>query len=149
MRLSTFTDYSLRMLIFVATAPEGRATIAEVARSFGISESHLVKVAHGLGRMGVLANTRGRGGGLRLALPAGEIVVGKVVRATEVSDIAAECFDPAHNTCAITRVCRLRSALAQALAAFYQVLDRHTLADLVANRGELAAVMHLHGGLNR
>lgn len=141
MRLSTFTDYSLRVLIHVATAPEGRATIAEIAQAFGISENHLMKVAHMLGREGILANTRGRGGGLRLAQPARAINIGRVVRATEGGDLPAECFGH-DNRCAISRVCRLRGALAQAVEAFYAVLDRFTLEDLVVNRAPVAAILH-------
>ena len=142
MRLTTFTDYSLRVLIFVASAPEGRATIAEVARAFGISEHHLLKVVHLLGREGFLVNTRGRGGGLRLARAARAINVGKVVRATEGTDVPAECFDRETNTCAITRVCRLKGVLGRALDAFYAVLDGCSLEDLVANRSQLTPILH-------
>jgi Rrf2 family transcriptional regulator, nitric oxide-sensitive transcriptional repressor len=144
MRLTTFTDYSLRVLMFVATAPEGRATIAEIARSFGISEHHLVKVVHALGKAGLLENTRGRGGGLRLAMPAASIRVGQVVRAAEGGDVPAECFERDSNGCAIVRVCRLKNVLAEAVQAFYKALDRYTIADLVSNRTKLAAILHFH-----
>jgi Rrf2 family nitric oxide-sensitive transcriptional repressor len=83
MRLTTFSDYALRVLLFVATAPEGRARIADIASTYRISEHHLVKVVHHLGKEGLLANTRGRGGGLRLARPASQINVGHVVRTAE------------------------------------------------------------------
>jgi len=140
MKLTTFTDYSLRVLIFVATAPQGRATIAEVARAFDISENHLVKVAHLLGREGILLNTRGRGGGLSLARSAREINVGAVVRLAEGGDYPAECFRE-DNHCSIAPVCRLAGVLDEALNAFYAVLDRHTLADLVQNRTRLASIL--------
>jgi Rrf2 family nitric oxide-sensitive transcriptional repressor len=143
MKLTTFTDYSLRVLIFVATAPEGRATIAEVAKAFDISENHLVKVVHLLGREGLLTNTRGRGGGLALARPPREIKVGALVQLTEGESVPAECFrEDGH--CAIGRVCRLAGVLQAAEAAFYRVLDGHTLADLVDNRRALVSVLHLH-----
>jgi len=130
MRLTTFTDYSLRTLIYVAHAAEGRATIAEVARAFEISEHHLVKVVHALGRMGALRNSRGRGGGLRLAAPPSRINIGEVVRATE-SIAVAECFDAERNTCALAGRCRLEGILHEALGAFHAVLDRYTLEDLL------------------
>jgi Rrf2 family nitric oxide-sensitive transcriptional repressor len=130
MHLTTFTDYSLRVLIYVAHAPEGRATIAEVARAFGISEHHLVKVVHALGRMGMLRNARGRGGGLRLAAAPSAINVGRVVRATESADVA-ECFDAERNTCALAGRCRLEGILHDAVDAFHAVLDRYTLEDLL------------------
>lgn len=141
MRLTTFTDYSLRVLMHVATAPEGRATIAEVARAFDISEHHLVKVVHLLGKEGFLVNTRGRGGGLRLAAAPRAINVGRVVRATEGPDVPAECFEPGAR-CAIRGVCRLAGVLQQAVDAFYEVLDAHTLQDLIANRARVAAILH-------
>ena len=143
MRLTAFTDYSLRVLLFVACAPEGQATIAQVANAFGISQNHLVKVVHLLGREGFLVNTRGRGGGLRLARPARAIVVGDVVRMTEGADRPAECFDPKAARCAIAGVCRLSGVLARAMDAFHEVLDACTLEDLLANRAQLNAVMHM------
>lgn len=143
MRLTSFTDYSLRVLLFVATAPEGRATIAEVARAFDISEHHLVKVAHLLGREGFLLNTRGRGGGLALARPAREINVGAVVRLTEGGDVPAECFQEG-GRCVISPVCRLAGVLDEALKAFHEVLDGYTLADLAANPRRIASILHFH-----
>lgn len=141
MRLTTFTDYSLRVLIFLAAEPGRRATIAQIAQSFGISENHLMKVVHFLGKAGLLRNVRGRGGGMELARPAASINIGEVVRATESNALPAECFDPATNTCAIAPVCRLRGVLEEASLAFYAVLDRHTLEDVVRNRDALARIM--------
>ena len=141
MRLTAFTDYSLRVLIHVATAPEGRATISEVSRAFRISEHHLVKVVHLLGREGFLLNTRGRGGGLALARNAAEINLAALVRMTEGGDEPAECFRE-DGACVIAPACRLAGVLQEALDAFYAVLDRYTLADLVANRRRLAAILH-------
>ena len=142
MRLTTFTDYALRVLMFVATAPEGRATIAEVARAFGISENHLVKVVHRLGQVGILDNVRGRGGGLRLGRPARSINVGEVVRLTEGGAFPAECFGRATNACVLTPVCSLSGVLERALEAFYRELDAYTLDDLVANRQGVSAILH-------
>jgi Rrf2 family nitric oxide-sensitive transcriptional repressor len=141
-RLTTFTDYSLRVLIHVATAPGGRTTIAEVASAYGISESHLVKIVHVLGRGGILETARGRGGGFALALPPDAINVGAVVRVTEGIDLPAECFDPEKNTCVISRVCRLSGVLNDAMRAFYAVLDGYTIADLVRDRAPLVAILH-------
>ena len=143
MKLTTFTDYSLRTLMFVATAPEGTATIAQVATAFDISENHLVKVVHLLGREGLLLNTRGRGGGLALARAPRDINVGAVVRLTEGASVPAECFEETGN-CAIGRVCRLAGVLGSAVAAFYRVLDACTLADLVENRRALVSILHPH-----
>jgi Rrf2 family nitric oxide-sensitive transcriptional repressor len=128
MRLTTFSDYSLRVLMYLAVDPRRRATIAEIATSFQISESHLNKVVHSLGRNGWLANARGKGGGLSLAKAPALIPVGTIVRQAEGEDLLAECFDPQTNRCVITRCCKLRSALGEAARAFYAVLDRYTLA---------------------
>jgi Rrf2 family nitric oxide-sensitive transcriptional repressor len=133
MKLSTFTDYSLRLLMYLAAEPQRRTTIAEVATAFGISEHHLTKVAHGLGRHGWLANVRGHGGGLALAMAPKQIVIGEVVRRTEGGDLPAACFAPDAEPCALDEACRLRGVLSEALQAFYRVLDRYTLADLVRN----------------
>jgi Rrf2 family nitric oxide-sensitive transcriptional repressor len=131
MKLSTFTDYSLRLLMYLAAEPQRRATIAEVARAFGISEHHLTKVAHGLGRQGWLANVRGHGGGLALAMPPTQIAIGEVVRRTEGGDLPATCFAEDAAPCALDTACQLRGVLGEALQAFYRVLDHYTLADLV------------------
>ena len=133
MRLTTFTDYSLRVLLYVAAAPEGRATIAQVARAYGISENHLVKVVHFLGKQGLLVNTRGRGGGLRLARPPERINVGAVVRLAQGEDRPAECFDRGSNTCPLAGGCALQCALREAIGAFHATLDRYSLEDLRLN----------------
>jgi len=141
MRLTTFTDYALRVLLFLATAPEGRGRIADIASAYRISEHHLVKVVHHLGREGLLANTRGRGGGLRLARPASQINVGHVVRTAEEPSVLVECFAPGGN-CAITGSCRLAGALQKAHDAFYEVLDGFTLEDLLVRSQRMTQILH-------
>ena len=143
MKLSTFTDYSLRLLMYLAAEPQRRATIAEVATAFGISEHHLTKVAHGLGRHGWLANVRGHGGGLALAMAPVQIVIGDVVRRTEGGDLPAACFAQDAEPCALDTACRLRGVLGEALQAFYRVLDRYTLADLVRNPQVLSRLLFI------
>ena len=141
MRLTMFTDYSLRVLIFLAAQPDRRTTIAAIAEAFDVSESHLTKVVHALGKAGFLSNVRGRGGGLALAMPPESIGVGAVVRAAEGGVHPAECFDAGSNTCAIAPVCRLRGVLGEAVDAFYAVLDRNTIDDLVHNRRQLIKIL--------
>lgn len=143
MKLTAFTDYSLRVLIYLAAEPTRRATIAEVAATFAISENHLTKVVHFLGQQGWLANVRGKGGGMQLALEARHIVVGRVVRATEGAALPAECFGEDADHCTIVKICRLRGVMKEAVDAFHAVLDRYTLADLVHNRERLAQVLML------
>jgi Rrf2 family nitric oxide-sensitive transcriptional repressor len=145
MRLTTFTDYALRVLLFVATAPEGRARIADIAKTYGISEHHLVKVAHHLGKEGILRNSRGRGGGLRLARPASQINVGHIVRVAEEPSALVECFRPDGN-CAITHACQLAVALQKAHDAFYEVLDGFTLEDLLARPQRMTHILHNQTG---
>ena len=141
MRLTTFTDYSLRVLMYVAAREDGRATIADIASAFAISENHLTKVVHFLGKGGFLSNVRGRGGGLRLARPARSISVAHIVREAEGAIRPAECFDATPSACAIARVCRLRGVLNDAVQAFYRVLEQYTLEDLVAERRPLAKIL--------
>ena len=144
MKLTQFTDYSLRVLIYLAAQPERRATVAEIATAFDISEHHLTKVVHSLGKKQWIATVRGKGGGLMLARPATEISIGRVVRDTEGTAVPAECFDAhAQGRCAIIGNCRLRGVLAEAVHAFYAVLDRYTLADLVRNRHTLMQVLRI------
>ena len=141
MKLTAFTDYSLRVLIYLAAQPERRATIAEIAAAFAVSENHLTKVVHFLGKQGWLANVRGKGGGLGLALAPQRIVIGDVVRATEGKALPAECFGDEPERCSIERICRLRGVLKEAVQAFQAVLDRYTLADLVHNQATLSRVL--------
>ncbi len=136
MKLTSFTDYSLRVLIYLAAQPERRATIGEIAACFEVSEHHLTKVAHFLGKHGWLANVRGKGGGLALARAPASINVGDVVRQTEGSAVV-ECFADDGGHCRITGMCRLSGVLTEALAAFHSVLDRYSLEDLLHNRDEL------------
>jgi Rrf2 family nitric oxide-sensitive transcriptional repressor len=142
-RLTSFTDYSLRVLIYLAADPTRRATIAEVAAAFDVSESHLIKVVHFLGKQGWLANVRGRGGGISLGLVPEQIGVGEVVRATEGAAMPAECFGPGPSSCAIVSACRLHRVLEEAVESFYRSLDRYTLADLVKNSAALTRILFI------
>ena len=142
MRLTVYTDYSLRMLMYLAAKEGGRTTIAEVAAAYGISKAHLTKIAHQLGLAGYVETARGKGGGLRLARPAGEIGLGDVVRRLEPDMALVPCFEPLHAPCLIVPACGLRGALYEARQAFLVVLDRYSLADLVQRRAALAALLH-------
>lgn len=133
MRLTQWTDYTLRVLMYCA-ATDGRAlpvTINEVADGYGISRSHLMKIVQELSAQGLLETTRGRGGGMRLMRPASEINIGAVVRATETDFNLVECFDPETNRCRLSSHCRLKSVLGRAMQAYLAELDRVTLADLM------------------
>ncbi len=141
MRLTTYTDYALRLLMYVALKDDGLATISEVAAGYGISKNHLMKVAHQLGLAGYVETVRGRSGGLRLAKPAAAIALGDVVRHTEQDMALVPCFDPADKSCAIRSCCTLRHALQRAGAAFLEVLDGYTLGDLIKPRAPLRAVL--------
>lgn len=143
MRLTSFTDYSLRVLMYLAAQPDRQVTIAEIAAAFDISHSHLTKVVHYLGKRGLLTNARGRAGGVALGCPADAINLGAVVRAAEARGALVECFDARSNRCVLTPVCALRGALAQAVDAFYTALDRYTLADITRNRSRLQSVLGL------
>ena len=140
MRLTQWTDYTLRVLMYCA-ACQTRAkpvTISEIAERHGISRSHLTKIVRELSARALLQTTRGRGGGIRLALPAQEINLGAVVRATETDFALVECFDPVSNRCGLSRHCRLKSLLDEALQNYLAVLDSASLADLVPARGVAA-----------
>jgi Rrf2 family nitric oxide-sensitive transcriptional repressor len=136
MRLTQWTDFSLRVLMYCAACEQRDlpVTITEIADSHGISRSHLTKVVHQLGAHGLLETTRGRGGGMRLCRPAAQINVGAVVRQTETDFTMVECFDAQSNQCGLSRQCRLKGVLHQATESFLAVLDSVTLADLIAPR---------------
>lgn len=141
MRLTVYTDYALRLLMYLALRDDGVATIAEIAASYGISRNHLMKVAYELGAAGFIETSRGRGGGLRLAKPADEIRLGAIVRGTEPDMALVTCFPPVEARCAIKNCCVLRGALEEAGAAFMTALDAYSLADLVRPRRRLRAAL--------
>jgi Rrf2 family nitric oxide-sensitive transcriptional repressor len=142
MRLTLHTDFALRSLVYLGLRPTRRVSIREIAEAHRISENHLVKVIHNLGRGGFIETTRGRGGGLQLARRPEEIRIGDVVRFTEEDMALVACFqDPAEGGgCALLNICRLQSLLGEALGAFMAVLDSKTLADLLTgpNREAIA-----------
>lgn len=142
MRLTRHTDNALRALIYLGIHTEAApARITDIARRMGMSEDHLAKVIARLAQLGYVETIRGRDGGARLAKPAEQIIVGEVVRATEDNLILVECFDPATNQCPIAPACALAPALDEALGAFLSVLDRYTLADLVAKPRALTRLL--------
>lgn len=131
MRLTVLSDYSLRVLMYLAARPDRLSTIQEIASAYAISENHLMKVVHGLAKRGLVETMRGRGGGMRLARPADKIRIGAALRLVEDDQALVQCFS-ADNGCKITDVCRLKRVLSRALQAYNDELDRWTLADLVA-----------------
>lgn len=146
MRLTLHTDYALRLLMLLALEPEELHTIEEIASRYDISRNHLMKVTQTLASAGFVDSLRGRGGGLRLAKPAGKIILGDVVRATEDGFNLVECFDRKSNTCVVAPVCGLRGPLEEALLAFLAALDGYSLADLVANPGSMRRMKMLLAG---
>ena len=129
MRLTLYTDYSLRVLFYLAQKNDEMVTITELADFYKISRNHLVKVVHNLGIRGYIHTTRGKNGGLMLARPASEIVIGDVVRNMEPDFELLECFNIATDQCAITHFCALKSVLIHARNDFLSTLDRYTIAD--------------------
>lgn len=136
MRLTRYTDYALRVLTYLAARPDRRCSIAEIARAYGVSQNHLMKVVNDLARAGFVASVRGRGGGIRLARPPAAIGLGEVVRHTEDSFQLIDC-----GGCVIEPACGISGALREALAAFMAVLDGYTLVDLTEGRGGLALLL--------
>ncbi|WP_339778470.1 Rrf2 family transcriptional regulator [uncultured Thalassospira sp.] len=144
MRLTVFSDYTLRTLIYLGVHGDGLATIDEIAIAYDVSRNHLTKVVHHLARQNIITTVRGKGGGMMLARDAGEINIGAVVRETEKDSHIVECFDPAHaGCCKIEAACILRGALYKAREAFYAVLDGYVLADLIAPQAALADILGL------
>lgn len=131
MRLADYTDYSLRVLMYCATYPDRRITIADLADDLELSKNHLMKIVNDLARRGLVTTTRGRGGGLRLNGDPRDIRIGDIVRGTESDFRLVECFGEGITSCTLGSACRLKSVFAGALQAYFDSLDRHTLADLV------------------
>jgi Rrf2 family transcriptional regulator, nitric oxide-sensitive transcriptional repressor len=143
MRVSTYSDYALRVLMYAALRRPRRITVGEVAEAFGISRNHLVKVVHDLGRHGYLATWRGIGGGFTLAFPPGKIRLGDIVRLGEESETVIDCKDWLGGACRIFPACRLKTVLDEAAAAFFSVLDSYTLDDLLGEASTLANLLQI------
>lgn len=129
MQLTRYTDYSLRVLIYLSVNKDRKITIKEISNSFKISKNHLVKVVHKLSSIGFIESTPGAKGGITLAKPADRINISEVVKAMEPSFFIAECFN-VDGSCAISPVCQLQGILGKALGAFFETLEGHTLADI-------------------
>jgi Rrf2 family nitric oxide-sensitive transcriptional repressor len=143
MRLTLYTDYSLRVLMQAALRAPAITTIDEVANAFGISRNHLVKVVQALGQNGLLSTRRGVGGGFTLGRPPAEICVGDVVRLTESDQDVIDCLGANNQPCQIFPVCRLKGVLGEAASAFFGVLDRYTLEDLVKRKPEMKKLLKI------
>lgn len=141
MRLTRYSDYAIRVLLYLGSQPGDRlCSIGDIARSYGISQNHLMKVVNDLVNAGYLESVRGRFGGIRLARAPGAINIGEVVRHTEDGFDLVDCAN-----CIIAPACGLTGVLHEALAAFMQVLDRYTLADLQTNRAGLWEILDAQG----
>jgi Rrf2 family nitric oxide-sensitive transcriptional repressor len=136
MRLASFTDYSLRVLIYLALKGEERSTVAEIAEKFQISKNHLVKVVHNLSTLGFIESFKGKGGGISLSISAAQINIGSIVKKLEQKSYIVECYSPS-NGCAISPSCKLKRALKLAEDEFFNTLSGFTLEDMITNKNSL------------
>lgn len=149
MQLTLYTDYSLRVLVYLSVAPERIATISEITDYYGISRNHVVKIVHHLSTLGYIHSSRGKGGGLRLALPPEEIRIGDVVRQVEPHFNIVDCFDNETQPCVIDSLCTLKHALHRASQAFMEILDQYTLADATTVKNDKDQVVKFYNLANR
>ncbi len=133
MHLTRYTDFSLRVLLYLGLRPETRVSIDEITDFYDISRDHLIKVVNHLSKLGYIHTIRGRNGGIELAVDMGQIKVGEVVRKMEPNFHIVECFNPETNHCMVTPVCNLKHILSEANDAFLHVLDQYTLKEMVDN----------------
>jgi len=140
MQLTTFTDYGLRSLMYLAARPGTWCSVREIAEHYGISRNHLVKVVHRLAQLGYVQSTKGKGGGIRLAGDAGTLRIGDLVQALEPNMHMVECFDKERNQCRITSSCTLKHYLSEASTSFIATLNQHSLADAAIHQSVLPVV---------
>lgn len=141
MRLTTHADLSFRTLIFLGVSREDGATIPQIATAFGASEHHLRKVVQELSRLKLVRATRGRSGGLRLAIAPAEVTIGGLLRLLEPDFAESECLGAAQNGCVIFGACGLQRVFNESLGALFAVLDRYTLADVLNSSHGVAALL--------
>lgn len=148
MRLTDYTDYALRVLLYLAVRPSGLSTIQEISDAYGVSKNHLMKIVQQLGELGWVETVRGRNGGLRLSERSRELTVGDIVRKTENDFAIVGCFGEqaeGQPGCVIQPHCRLRGVLAAARDAFLAELDKHTVGELAQPANELARLLGIPG----
>lgn len=138
MKLTRYTDYAVRVIIFLGIHQDGLCSIAEISRQYDISHNNLMKVVQDLARLGYIETLRGRNGGIRLGRPPGEINIGALIRHTEKDCAMVDC-----ENCIIAPACGLPGVLAKATSAFFNVLDNYTLADLIKDRRQLREIVAL------
>lgn len=143
MRLTALTDYALRLLMHVAQHPDRLCTIAEVAQTYGLSQPHLMKITHLLSQRGWLETTRGKNGGMRLAMPPDQINLGAVVRDTEHDFLLVECFAE-NNSCTLSGQCGLTAIFSGALQSFLSYIDNYTLADILPGGAQAGPTRSAH-----
>ena len=143
MQLSAYSDYAFRVLMQAALRSPKRVPVDEVAKTFGISRHHLVKVVHDLGRNRYLQTQRGIGGGFTLGRAPETIRLGDIVRLGEEAETVIDCMDRPNHPCRIFPACRLKGVLDEAAAAFFAVLDDYTLADLLKQPSKMRAVLEI------
>ncbi|MEC2057716.1 Rrf2 family transcriptional regulator [Peribacillus psychrosaccharolyticus] len=136
MRLTSYSDFSLRVLLYVAVNSEKLVTIKEISEAYEISSNHLMKIIYNLGKMNYIETIRGRNGGIRLSRQPADINIGELIRKTEEDFYLVECFKE-DNNCVITPVCSLKHMLNEALNSFFLVLDKYTLEDILTNKSVL------------
>lgn len=141
MRLTVYSDYALRLMMYLAVRTDKLSTIPEVAKAYNISANHLMKVVNKLGQAGYIETVRGRGGGMRLGRAAAAIGIGELIRFTEPGMDIVPCLEDNGKTCTLLRACRLKSALEKARLAFLAVLDDFTLQDLARAPGPMRAYL--------
>lgn len=140
MRLTTFSDYTMRVLVYLGLHRDGLVTISDIAKAYGISENHLMKVVHQLAQRGYIETVRGKGGGMRLARSAEDVNLGALVRLTEGEGGLLECLD-GPSACCIQPACNLIGILREAQDALYAVLDRYSLQDLLSREQPLRRIL--------
>lgn len=145
MQLTQFTDYSLRVLIYIALLDGERCTISDIADSYNISQNHLMKVVHRLSQLDILKTIRGKKGGLQLNVDPELINLGELVKKIEPNFFIVECFDKVNGKCTISAVCRLKHILYEAKNSFFQILEQYTLNDVIQNREQLNQILRTTG----
>lgn len=133
MQLTSFTDYALRCLMYLAAQPDKLCTVREVSTHYGISQNHLVKVVHRLAQLGYIQSAKGKGGGIRLACNPANLRLGDLVKQLEPHMNLVECYVNETNTCKVSTSCQLKHYLSEGVTAFLNALNKYTLAHAVRN----------------